>query len=239
MPHVSTLKLNQYRYGELEGPALDEIQSHLAECERCSQRLGAQQNNRAAFELEPVPQAIQAAANVPAAANQPSRWLTWVGGAVFAAAAVLLVIPAAQELDTLPTAPSISDGTQTKGAGDDLEVWIDTPTGPAQVKDGGRVHPGDRLQLRYRRPPSDWVTLAGTDAQGTIEIYGSWQASRDESGWQKAPFALGLDDTPGVQKFHAVYTDTQPQPQAVKQMLSHGAVPKPNQIDTVMVENKP
>ncbi len=233
-PHLSTLKLNRYRYGELQGEDLAMAKSHLSECERCSKRLGAQQNNRAAFELEPVPPAMKE----PAAA-QPSwvgQWSTWLAMPMLAMAAILLIIPAVQPPTT--GSGSIGDNTTTKGSHSHLEAWVQREVGPKALGQGDAVHPGDKIQLRVRQPPAAWVTLAGEDSTGTVEVYGTWQADGTDNGWQKAPFALSLDNTLGKQQFHAVFTASKPSAASVRKMIEAGAVPHPNHLETVTLENK-
>ena len=59
MSHLSTLLLNQLRYGELDPEQEAQARTHLQDCERCASRLQAQESNRSAFVLQPVPQAIR------------------------------------------------------------------------------------------------------------------------------------------------------------------------------------
>lgn len=231
--HLSTLKLHQLRYGELSGEALATARAHLDSCNRCSGRLAAQENHRAAFELAPVPQGIR---DLEAPRPSAPRWLQWVAGPLLAAAAVLMAVPSADLGD--PAIPSLTEEVRPKGVDRHLEVWVEERTGPRPVGDGEVVHPGNRLQLRYRRPTAPWVTLAGTDATGTVEVYGTWRTDVGTSAWQTAPFALVLDDTVGPQRFHAVFSPERPDPADVSSMIEAGAVPRPNQMETIEVQNR-
>ena len=91
--------------------------------------------------------------------------------------------------------------------------------GPRALGDGEVVQAGDRIQLRFQRPPGDWVTFAGEDVTGEIEVYGTWRVDHEIVGWQDAPFGLTLDDTPGEQIFYAVFTNERPLSQEVSAEL--------------------
>jgi hypothetical protein len=227
--HLSTLTLNRYRYGELDEGEVAVMRTHLDGCDHCSARLQGQENNRAAFELTPVPDFIKSLAPPAPKAAWWSRWQVWLAPALGATALVLIALPSGpstapdglKDPERLPV-----ETTQTKGAKDVLEAWLETDRGPRPLANGAEVGPGSRIQLRYRQTTSKWVTFAGADGSGEVEVYGTFPAEVGEQGWQAAPFALTLDDAAGIQKFYAVFTSTPPTPESVEMSLAaEGSVP--------------
>jgi len=204
MKHVSTLSLHRLRYGELDASEEQALRDHLHSCEACAARLRAQENHRAAFELEPVPQALRTR-------GSRQRWGRWLVAPALAVAAVLLAVP------LLTSQPDVT----LKGGSADLEAWIHQPDGARQLHDSDRVFPGDRIQLRYRNASYDLVTFAGMDASGEVEVYGTYEAN-EGGGWHTAPIALTLDETPGAQVFFGVYSDEVPSEAELVRALRRG-----------------
>ncbi|MCO4743670.1 MAG: hypothetical protein KC912_02705 [Proteobacteria bacterium] len=191
--HLSTLKLHQLRYGELSSDLERDARVHIAECDRCRARLGAQEQQRRAFEASPVPESIQ---QLESNVIRP-RFPVWGGAALAIAAAVLLML-------RMAPAP-----TETIKGGDGvMEAWIEDAEGAHALEVGELVHAGDRIQLKFKRPPLQQVALAGVDATGVTEVYGQWTAEQEPSRWQAAPFALRLDDTPGDVQMVLVFSKT-------------------------------
>ncbi len=216
MSHLSTLTLHQLRYGELSPEEHRPVKAHLADCERCRARLQAQENNRAAFELAPVPEAIRAAA------KPRRRGWRWAGLLVpaLAAAAVALLAPTAG-LDQLGSDASLEAGERTKGLERSarLQVWLEERGEGRLLVPGATVSAGDRVQLKYRAARG-WVTLAGVDGRGEVEVYRALEVPAGADGWQTAPFSLTLDDAPGHQDFYAVFTERRPDPQQIADWLA-------------------
>lgn len=229
--HMSTLTLHRYRYGELSPAEAAEVEAWLAAHPDDAARLEAQVANRKAFELEPVPRAIRQLQAAPEASG--SRWWSWLAAPLLVAATVLVAIP---RVDTLEEGPPIASDVRTKGANKRLEAWVARDGGSRPVVEGETIRADDRIQLRVRRPPLPWVSLAGTGPDGAIEVYGSFHTDPAAEGWQSAPFALGLDGTPGRQRFHAVFTAQQPQPELVRRILSNQAPNARSEVETLTVE---
>jgi hypothetical protein len=219
--HLSTLKLNQYRYGELPPEEMAAARAHLSDCGRCLARLQAQQANRQAFVVEPVPQAIQdAARDTPA--NTPRNWLRWAAPAIAAAALLLLVPMLNLDQNPAPVGPS-ADEIRTKGEGILLEAWLDTRDGPRLLETGALVSPGDVLQLKYAAEGRPWVSFGGVDQQGVVEVYGIFASEGLEI--ERAPFALELDRTPGTQEILAVFTWERPSESQIHASISNRRAP--------------
>ncbi|MCB9758940.1 MAG: zf-HC2 domain-containing protein [Alphaproteobacteria bacterium] len=217
MAHLSTLKLNQLRYGELTADDEAAARAHLDTCERCADRLRAQEANRAAFVLQPVPPALKAPA--------PSPWRRWWVAVtpVLALAALILIIPRLTSLNDQGTGTVSglsedheTDRTRIKGARVELEAWLNTPRGERALNKGDAVATGDVIQFRFDAGDHRYVTFAGVDGTGQVEVYGTFTANGPQAGVSAAPFALTLDDTPGDQTFFAYFTESAPQPGEVK-----------------------
>ena len=212
MIHPSTLKLHQYRYGEL-GPAdAAELRAHVDGCERCRERLRAQEAQRAEFVAMPVPDAIRELGPAPEPWWRRLRaW--WVAAALIPAAAAGLLL--ARPLITAPQPTEVSD-TRTKGEAPALEVWVDRAEGVRVVGEGERLQAGDRVQPYFDPRGAPYVTFAGSDG-GEIEVYRTVAVERP--GLQPTPFALTLDDAPGPQWLYAVGSDEPPDPEQVRRAI--------------------
>jgi anti-sigma factor RsiW len=152
--HLSTLVLHRLRYGELSAEESSEVRAHLKTCERCSAMLRTQENHRAAFELRPVPEAIRELSQTPVPANAPWRWSRWLAASLAMAAAVLLAVV------VVPDLGGVDPGTEVvrvKGRSGNLEVWLDTHTGPRPLGEDEILRAGDRIQVRFRRPTQPWT----------------------------------------------------------------------------------
>jgi len=231
MHHPSTLTLHRYRYGELAEPESAALRSHLEGCAACEGRLRAQENHRAAFELAPVPAAIREAA-APPAPRRRWGWLALLAPVMAALMVAVLPLTGAERVD--PAQPA--GDTRTKGADADMEVWL---KGAGQLLDGDVVRPGDQVQFRYRLTEGDgWVTFAGEDASGHVEVYKSLPA-QGEKGWQRAPFALTLDEAAGRQVFYAVFTRGRPSPSALADGLGRDGKPPDGRVESIRLKKAP
>ncbi|TNE92281.1 MAG: hypothetical protein EP330_02135 [Deltaproteobacteria bacterium] len=225
MSHLSTLKLHALRYGELEPAEEAEAKAHLETCDRCRGRLTAQENHRAAFELRPVPEAIrEAKGEVIRPQFGVRRWLPAVALAAVAVLALQLGGP-------------VEPDTRTKGTAV-AEAWLDDGGDGHALAPGEVVHQGDRIQLRFKRPPLPQVTLAGVDGTGAVEIYGRWTAEGEAERWQTAPFSLRLDDTPGDIQVALIFSGDELSDRAVKQAVT-GSPPKGVQVRRLLLDKEP
>ena len=217
--HLSSLKLNQLRYGELDPEAERAAREHIASCPLCSERLQAQETNRQAFVLQPVPEALRRPA------PRKARPLMWAAP-LLALAAALLVVPRlmSQPGDAPPVIPQVEEPTERpKGGGLLLEAWVETDEGPRLLRDNALIAPGDVIQLKYDAQSFDYVSFGGVDGEGHAETYGSYST---ENGIQTAPFALNIDRTPGEQRFYALFTQNQPSDGQVRDSIASERAPE-------------
>lgn len=206
MSHPSTLRLHQLRLGELGPTDEDALRSHLAGCPACAARLDHQRELRAEFVRMPMPEALQ---------PKPSLWerlghwrMSFVALPVAAALAVAVL-------------PLPDEGTRSKGGDAALEAWVETGRSARPAYTNELVAPGSRVQLKFDARGHRYVTLAGRDGAGVVEVYSTLQA---QGGVEAAPFSLTLDDTPGDQIFFAVLTDARPDPERLVEGLAEDPV---------------
>lgn len=217
MAHLSTLKLHQLRYGELTPADESEARAHLSSCERCASRMQAQEAHRAAFVLEPVPQALR----TPPSPGFFERFrLYFIGGGALVFAILLASVFA-------PGAPNpVADATPDERIKDPsgllaFEVRRDSAAGPELLSEGASLSEGDVVQFRYHPASFRYVTFAGVDGSGSVEVYRTVRAPEDgTNGLLRAPFALTLDGTPGRQQFFAVFTKTQPSNELTQKIVA-------------------
>ena len=222
MEHLSTLTLHQLRYGELDADEERTARAHVATCERCAGILNAQENHRASFALEPVPEAIRELSQ-PKAAPWWRRLGAWTMP-LAALAALLLLVPTAL-LDPITEEPEVvhEPDALDKG-GIHLEAWLETTDGPRFLDEGALLAAGDRVQLKYASQGRPFASFGGVDEAGNTEVYGTF--STDGEGLQNAPFALTLDETPGRQRFFALFTWERPTEDTVRQSIRSGEAPE-------------
>lgn len=193
--HLSTLTLHRLRYGELQGTALTDARAHLADCTRCSARLSVQEQERAAFVLQPVPDAIQQMA------PRSAPWwrdLMPFAYALVAASALFGAVPSLRA----ETAPEVRDVVRFRGDLPRIEAWVDRGQGRRPLHDDEVLGAGDRVQLAYDPRGANVIAIAGRDSSGEIEVY-TTEAPTGE-GLVQAPFALTLDGAPGIQELFVV-----------------------------------
>jgi hypothetical protein len=204
--HPSTLRLHRLRLGELDAEAARDVRGHLDGCPRCASRHQHQLATEVEFRALPVPPALRPRSGL-------QGWLARfapLGVPLLAAAALLVAfVPGeAPRADPLVGAPIEVPDTREKGLLPGLQVWVQTNGTPRQLYTNEALAPQTRVQLRFNPRGHRFVTLAGRDGTGRVEVYGTVPAAGDSL--QAAPFALTLDGTPGVQNFYAILSDTHP-----------------------------
>lgn len=239
--HPSTLRLHQLRLGELPAPEAAAIRAHVDGCSRCASRHQHQLATEQEFRALPVP---------PALVQAPTAWdrvRAWWEGLGVARALVPVALVAAAGAMVVRSEPTADEGTglteavsetRTKGAlGPVLEAWVQTGGSARPIYTNESLSPGSRVQLRFNPGRHRYVTLAGRDGSGQVELYGTLVSRGPEL--QNAPFSLTLDDTPGRQEFLAILTDQKPDPDELSAALSRSPVAVPAaEVATVVVAKK-
>jgi len=219
MSHLSPLKLQQLRLGELPTEQQQQAALHIADCDFCSTRLGDIQVARKEFLKAPVPDwALPKARPF----ERVRRWWMAMVLVPTMAAAFLVLKPEIAPVGEEGAVPTEDPGIRLKGEGEQLEVWVQTGETPRPLYQGESLGGGDKVQLRFHPGGHRFVTLAGRDSRGTVEVYGTL-ASKGAM-LQPAPFALTLDDSKGEQVFYAILTNTKPDPAQVQTALGQTPV---------------
>lgn len=218
MSHLSPLKLQQLRLGELPTDQQQQAALHIADCDLCSNRLGNIELARQEFLKAPVPAWVQPKPNPFARVRQ--WWMAMVLVPAMAGGFLVLKPEAAAPIDD--GAAPVDPGLRLKGDSEQLEVWVQTGATPRPLYQGESLGGGDKVQLRFHPGGHRFVTLAGRDSRGTVEVYGTL-ASKGAM-LQPAPFALTLDDSKGEQIFYAILTNTKPDPAQVQSALGQNPV---------------
>lgn len=227
--HPSTLRLHRMRLGELPAAEASAIHAHLAGCAQCAARHQFQRSVEAEVAARPVPEAILAIG-----AAGPSRpwdrlvaWWAGIGAARFlvpalavAALAVALVDrPEAGGTGALSVVSGAeTEGLRSKGIGEGtLQAWVLTGNTARPLYTGEALSAGARVQLKVDAGKRRFVTYAGRDGSGSVEVYATVPATGP--GLKPAPFALTLDDAEGEQQFFAILSDERPQADALVRSL--------------------
>lgn len=186
-------------------------------------RLDALRTEHAAFlagvDVAAEVRAIRARAHgdeaAPAEAPARARWRwLWLAasGAVAAAAALVLVFGVGLGSRPRPTERAGTaghDDVETKGAA--VALVIHTSTGGPQsrvLQSGDAVTGGTRIRFEVQAARRGFVTVIGVDDDGTATVYypfGGVAPSAYDPRARVLPGAVVLDETPGSERFCAVY----------------------------------
>lgn len=216
MSHVSTLDLHQLRYGELGPDRATRVRAHLDDCAQCRSRASAQQAMRREFEVLPVPPALRGAA------ARPRLW-DWLRLPALAAAAAAAML-------ALRVAPGPAPGEElaTRLKGEPAEVLVESA---GVLGSGGRVEPGDRLQVRIT--PGPWREAWVTDG---ARVLGRFPVQPDEA--TLAPFSLTVDDAAGPERLVLVLAERAAAEDQVLRMLQGQPEPGLKKVELTFVKGR-
>ncbi|MFK7927241.1 MAG: hypothetical protein AB8H79_03585 [Myxococcota bacterium] len=206
----NTLLLHRYHQGELQGSVREQVRAAIESDPETRERYQALQANESAFAVQSLPPWL-------VQESRPSFWRTWMpvwapmGALVAVGAAVLIAVNVPALTPSGVPGVDVADVLIEKGELPELEVWVDAGSGPRPLRtfDDGEVEAlgeGAHVQLVFQARGRRFVTLAGRDGTGEIEVYDSIEV-RGREGLIQAPFGLVLDDAPGPQEFFALGHD--------------------------------
>jgi hypothetical protein len=136
-----------------------------------------------------------------------ASWWRWIftGGALAAAAAALILFVGRRE-----PKPD-DDEIGIKGDSITLVVHAANDTGSRTLASGDAIAPGTRIRFEVGAPKAGYVTVIGFDASGATTVYypygGAEAAVYDPKTGGLLPGAIAVDDTPGAEKYVAVFSD--------------------------------
>jgi hypothetical protein len=196
---LSDLAFDEWHAGELSRERLEAAAAHLAECPSCFERRAELDRARTDF-LERFPV-------LPVRRARPFR-AAWAGGALAAAAALVLVVSVLRA----PAGTSESDtGTRSKGSRR-LSFFVKHGETVTEGGPGQRVEPGDRLRFVLSSDrPGDFAILS-LDGAGTASVYypsGLTESRRFEALRAHAlDDAIELDGVLGRERIFGVFCDS-------------------------------
>jgi len=182
--------------GELGAGEREEIEKHLAGCERCRRRLEELRSEREAlFEKRP-------SLNLT---HEPVRksWLPALAGAC----AVLLVVIGVWLFAGLGDEPG---GIVFKGAAPALRVRVERRGHVFEGNSPLRLRPGDRIRFAYSVPEDAYLFIVNVDNEGRITPYyparGKHSIGISRGTQVFLPGSIRLDDYLGKERIFAVFT---------------------------------
>jgi hypothetical protein len=160
---------------------------HARSCARCAADLDEARAAAGRFNAEVF------ARTLPKVERRRSWWPALLGLATAAAAVVLIA-----------TRPPAVPAYGIKGEGT-LQLYGQRGDEPLTVRDGSRLRAGDRLRFSVVTA-SPFVLIASADGGGQANIY--LESTRLDGALAAAlPGAFALDDSPGPERFFALFSD--------------------------------
>ena len=218
---MSQLAIDEWNTGDDSADAHREHAEHLANCDRCRQRVADSAAQSEAFlrwapKLEVL---AKVAAGAPAAESTrtatvsrfPRRALAVATSLAVAAAALLIARPSTD----VP-------GTRTKGSAR-LGVYIQRDGHVRRGGTGDSVRPGDTLRFVYTSSAAYHLAVFGDDGRGLTQYHpaAGEQAVRASVGSDVAlDFGVELDDSLGTETFYAVFCSGAVSTKAIAAALS-------------------
>jgi hypothetical protein len=168
--HLAELALRRYRAGEFTLEACDATDRHLAACAPCRSKLRLLVEEQKTFERE-IPferfaGGVERARRVPR--PRPRRlWFAGLGGALAAAAAVLLWVQTSQPVRTPIRHNEIKGGIEAtvRVASAKAAAQRSVPPGSQEV-----LEPGDRVRLGYRTTEPRYLAAVSVDEAGLVTL---------------------------------------------------------------------
>lgn len=195
---VSDLELDEWFSGELDADAEANAAAHFATCVRCAARRSALQREREAF-LAAAP-SFDAHARLLAGephAPRPARTRTWIGAAVLAAAAAMLIA-------LLPMRDRLA--TRSKG-GPHLGFFVKRGAQVSHGSSGEAVQPGDLVRFTYSSERERYLALFNLDARrASVYFPAGAMAMPVRAGVDVAlDFSVELDAELGAEHVYALF----------------------------------
>lgn len=201
----SPLALTAYAAGELTRDAHAQLEAHFAACARCRDAL--RDLDEPAYLGSPQAKALRAELARRTGARPP--WRAWLGVGLAAAAALFVFV-------RLPAREP--DGERTKGADESISVHVLHAGKVRRAGDGDEVMAGDALRFTTTSVRACAFALYGYDARGRLDGYA--RIDRLAPGRDVAlPSSVLLDDTPGEERFSALFCDAPPDAAALAEAL--------------------
>jgi hypothetical protein len=211
--HVSDVRLERYRLGELPPEELEALRARIAGEPALRERLEAlgrsDRELARAYPGREMAERIAARARestaAPHAARGPRGWL------VPATVAATCVCVAAVAASLWMRGPA-GGGTVIKGGGEpSLLLYRKVPTGSEELRPGAVARQGDQIRVGYRASGRRYGVILSVDGRGVITQHlprgGDRAAPVEPSGTKLLDFAYELDEAPRWETFYFVASD--------------------------------
>lgn len=204
--HVGRFTLERFLADELTSDEAHVVESHLDSCHTCRTARDRLNEDHEAF-VAAVPYAAFRIEHEQRLSSRRSKH-RWLPTSILAASA----LAASAAMVLLALRPPDGDGVITRSKGGSVALTFSVLDNGALRPgvSGETLAPGTRLQLYYDAGTLTHMALLGIDSTGTVAVYFP-DASASTLGPLPAgptgrmPFSLTLDDTPGVERFVAVF----------------------------------
>jgi hypothetical protein len=189
-------------------PIAPALRTHLAACERCSERLHKLECARAAFASEHSASDFARRVSAVAAARRPApRHRGWLVGS--AAACGALALAALVWMLREPSEAAI----RYRGAAVSMQAYVQTENGARVLREGEVLSGGARLAFTYTLSEPQHLLLYGIDDAGTITGYFPdgeiVQSSALSAGAKRQlPVGIELDARRGRERLIALFSAT-------------------------------
>lgn len=196
---LSDLVIDRLVAGDFEASRVAEREGHIAQCQRCTERV-------AAIRSAPPPSEMAVTRGVRMLrAVRQRRWLMPTVAAA-TAAATLMFFMVVRSRDTGLKQPRIDSQTRTKGTVV-LELYAKRSGDVALIRSGEALAPGDAVRFRISTDSPGYLVVAGIDSSGVTTPYlpeSGDAVAIDRGKNQIQPSSIVLDDVLGEELFIAV-----------------------------------
>ncbi|MEE8410166.1 MAG: hypothetical protein V3T05_11210 [Myxococcota bacterium] len=207
-PHPNHFTLERLVANDLAGDERNTVELHVESCDTCRADLDALKADEQAFraEIPYAPFRIEHEKRRQARRGRPAWLRLWLPSlaTVAAAAGIALFVAIPQT--------QVDDGIRIKGGGTALTFSVFDAGSLRPGVPGETLAPGTRLQLSYDAGDNTHMAVVSIDAAGNTSRYfpdvqevGNTLAPLPGGSIGRLPFSLTLDDTPGSERFFAVF----------------------------------
>lgn len=206
---LSDLALDRLRVDELAAQDVTQAREHIAQCDRCRDRLAALDAEAAEMVLPALD--LSSAAPERTRRRPVRSWSTGLATMAAAAAVAVIVWPTDDAVPE-PTARSSDDGptVRAKGAGPQLSLYVERAGAVVRSDALEYLQPNDILGLSYSLTAPRYLAVLGRDGAGELSTYfprGTKMAKVDAGRDLTLDVGFQLDDTLGEETVFGVFCE--------------------------------
>jgi hypothetical protein len=216
--HLSSETIDLLLLSALDAKESNEAKAHLDDCTMCKERWRELNEDKKQFEQFVFARTLPKIEERVAKQSLLSRftWQRWVPAlGLAAAAAVAVMVMPRHEGDNGDTSGQTEDDIYVgyKGNSPRFEVFAKRDTNTFQVKAGSQLKAKDRIRFVVNPAGAKYVLIASRDAKGAFTVYHPYGATESapvdpsQPHHLELPNAVELDETPGLERLVAVFSD--------------------------------